>query len=252
MQQFKKDKLIVKEFTTRDEMGRAAAADVVSVIKELLKEKTVINMIFAAAPSQDDFLSCFSSSSEIDFSRINAYHMDEYIGLPKDAPQGFGNYLKQNIFGKCPFRSVNYLNGQNPDPQAECKRYAALLEQTKIDIVCMGIGENGHIAFNDPQNAEFEDPQIVKAVNLDGICRQQQVNDGCFESLDQVPKMAMTLTIPTLMKADYHFCIVPTNRKAKAAYDMLNGKISVQCPASILRTAPHAILYLDAQSASRL
>jgi glucosamine-6-phosphate deaminase len=252
LQQYKKDRLLVKEFATRDEMGKAAATDVAAVVKALLANKSAINMIFAAAPSQDEFLAYFSSDLEIDFSRINAFHMDEYIGLAEDAPQAFGNYLKTHIFGKCPFHSVNYLNGQNPDFERECRRYSSLLSQVKVDIVCMGIGENGHIAFNDPQNADFKDKQVVKVVKLDEICRQQQVNDGCFSTISEVPELAMTLTVPTLMNADYHFCIVPTDRKAKAAREMLNGEILSGCPASILRTAPDAILYLDTQSASLL
>ena len=250
MKEFAKNKLKVKQFDTRDEMGRAAAADAAEVIKTLLREKAEINMIFAAAPSQDDFLKYLREDKEIDFTKINAYHMDEYIGLDKDAPQGFGNYLKENIFGKCPFKSVHYLNGQNPDPEAECARYSSLLAKVHIDIVCMGIGENGHIAFNDPANADFSDTKSVKTVRLDNICRQQQVNDGCFENFDKVPAMAMTLTVPMLMSADWHFCVVPTDRKAKAVKRMLEGTVSQQCPASILRRAPHATLYLDAQSAS--
>lgn len=252
MKEFMKDKLAVKAFVTRDEMGKIAAQDAAAAIKMLLKEKPEISMIFAAAPSQDDFLKYLREDKEIDFTRINAYHMDEYIGLDKDAPQGFGNYLKEQIFGKCPFKSVHYLNGQNPDPQAECARYSALLAKTHIDIVCMGIGENGHIAFNDPANADFSDPKSVKTVMLDDVCRQQQVNDGCFASFDKVPKMAMTLTVPMLMSADWHFCVVPTDRKAKAVKRMLEGSVSSECPATILRRAPHATLYLDAQGASLL
>jgi glucosamine-6-phosphate deaminase len=252
MEQIQKDSLTVKRCVSRDEMGKVAENDVSEVILRLLKKKETISMIFAAAPSQDDFLQRLSENKEIDFSRINAFHMDEYIGLDRDAPQGFGNYLKKNIFGKCPFKSVHYLNGQNPDSQEECRRYASLLEQYTIDIVCMGIGENGHVAFNDPQNADFQDPLAVKVVNLDDICRQQQVNDGCFQSFGQVPKTAITLTIPTLMNADYHFCIVPSSRKAQAVYDTINGEISAKCPGSILRAAPHAILYLDEQSASKI
>jgi glucosamine-6-phosphate deaminase len=252
MEQFQKDSLTVKKCVSHDELGKTSADDVTEVVLKLLKKKATISMIFAAAPSQDDFLQRFSENKEIDFLRINAFHMDEYIGLDHNAPQEFGNYLKEHIFGKCPFKSVHYLNGQNAYPQEECKRYASLLEQYTIDIVCMGIGENGHIAFNDPMNADFHDPLAVKVVNLDEICRQQQVNEGCFQNLDLVPKTAMTLTIPTLMNADYHFCIVPSSRKAQAVYDTINGEISAKCPGSILRAAPHAILYLDEQSASKI
>lgn len=251
MKEFKKDLLSVKTFDSEKDMGKAAADDVEKVIQKLFEHKKTINMIFAAAPSQNEFLH-YLSRRKIDFSRINAFHMDEYIGLEKDAPQGFGNYLKEHIFSKAQFKSVHYLNGQNPDPKEECERYASLLKQYKIDIVCMGIGENGHIAFNDPQNADLNDPMTVKVVNLDNVCRQQQVNDGCFTGFDLVPQTAMTLTIPTLMNADYHFCIVPSDRKAQAVYDTLNGEISAKCPASVLRKAPNATLYLDADSASKL
>lgn len=252
MQQFQKDKLMVRTFSSRDELGKAAAADAAGAITRLLREKETIAMIFAAAPSQDEFLKYLSAHQEIDFSRIYAFHMDEYIGLDKDAPQGFGNYLKANLFGKRRFRSVEYINGQSPDPQEECRRYTEVLRRYPIDIVCMGIGENGHIAFNDPQNADFHDPQAVKVVQLDPVCRQQQVNDGCFASLGAVPETAMTLTVPTLMKADYHFCMVPTGRKAQAVHDMVRGEISEKCPASALRTVSDSILYLDEESASLL
>jgi glucosamine-6-phosphate deaminase len=252
LKEFKRDNLEVKEYADRDEMGKDAALDAAAVIKALIAKKSEISMIFAAAPSQDEFLKYLSEDEEIDFSKINAYHMDEYIGLKSDAPQGFGNYLKEHIFGKCPFKSVHYLNGQNPDPEAECARYAALLGKTHIDIVCMGIGENGHIAFNDPANADFSDPKKVKTVKLDEICRQQQVNDGCFDSIDSVPRLAMTLTVPMLMSADWHFCIVPTDRKARAVKRMIDGSISAECPASVLRRAPHATLYIEARSASLL
>jgi glucosamine-6-phosphate deaminase len=250
LQEFRKDKLLVEIFDTRDEMGKKAASDAGKVIKALLAKKPEINMIFAAAPSQDDFLKYLAADKDIDFTRINAYHMDEYIGLDHDAPQGFGNYLKEHIFGICPFKTVHYLNGQASDPQAECRRYSDMLGKVHIDIVCMGIGENGHIAFNDPRNADLNDPKSVKTVALDDVCRQQQVNDGCFDAFGEVPKMAMTLTVSMLMSADYHFCMVPTDRKAKAAKRMIEGEISAECPASVLRRAPHATLYLDGPAAS--
>lgn len=252
MRQFKKDNLLVKLFDTRDEMGKTAADEAADVIKSLLGKKAEINMIFAAAPSQDEFLRYLAAEPGIDFSRINAYHMDEYIGLAKDAPQGFGNYLKEHIFSKCPFKSVHYLNGQASDAEAECRRYSDMLGRVHIDVVCMGIGENGHIAFNDPRNADLDDPKSVKTVALDDVCRRQQVNDGCFGAFDEVPKTAMTLTVSMLTSADYHFCIVPTGRKAKAAKRMLEGEISAECPASVLRRAPHATLYLDKPAASLL
>lgn len=135
--------------------------------------------------------------------------MDEYIGIHAEAPQSFGNFLRQRIFDKVPFKTVNYLNGQAENLEEECKRYSELLLRHPVDIVCLGIGENGHIAFNDPDVANFNDSQLVKVVELDPICRQQQVNEKCFETFDLVPAKALTLTIPALLKADWMFCIVP-------------------------------------------
>ena len=181
---------------------------------------------------------------------MNAFHMDEYIGLSADAPQGFGNFLKAHIFGLAPFKSVNYIDISAKDPDKECERYAALLAEYPTDIVVMGIGENGHIAFNDPPVADFNDPKAVKPVLLDEICRNQQVNDGCFATLDDVPKYAITLTVPTLFAGDHLFCIVPAKTKANAVKATLCGEIGEACPATVLRRHPSAILYLDGDSSA--
>lgn len=252
MKTMKKDALDVKIFETRDEMGKVAAKDIHDKIVELLAKKDEINMIFAAAPSQNDVLSSLVACDDIEWNRINAYHMDEYIGLSKDAPQGFGNFLVEHIFGKVPFKSVNLIDCTATDPEKECERYGALLSANPSDIVVMGIGENGHIAFNDPPVADFADKKIAKPVKLDEICRNQQVNDGCFASIDLVPTHAITLTCPTLMKAPFAFCIVPAKTKANAVKRTLEGEISTECPATALRNHPNAILYLDADSSALL
>ena len=252
MKTMTKDNLNVKIFDTRKEMGDVAARDIHDKIVELLSKKDEINMIFAAAPSQNDVLASLIACSDIEWNRINAYHMDEYIGLSKDAPQGFGNFLVDHIFGKVPFKSVNLIDCTAKDPDAECERYGKLLLDNPTDIVVMGIGENGHIAFNDPPVADFNDPKIAKAVELDQICRNQQVNDGCFASIDLVPTHAITLTCPTLMKAPFAFCIVPAKTKANAVKRTLEGDISTECPATTLRNHPNAILYLDADSSALL
>ena len=246
------DKLQVKIFENRTLMGEDAARDIKNKICELLSKKEQINMIFAAAPSQNDVLKSLVEDTSIEWNRVNAYHMDEYIGLDKNAPQGFGNFLKDHIFGLVPFNSVNYIDISAKDPEAEADRYAKLLKDNPTDIVVMGIGENGHIAFNDPPVADFNDARLVKPVKLDEICRNQQVNDGCFASIDEVPTHAMTLTVPTLVAAPYLFCIVPAPTKANAVYETLNGSIDEHCPASILRRQDNAILYLDADSAKLL
>lgn len=248
MKTFVKDKLIVNVYENRTLMGEAAAKDIKEKIIALLSEKAEINMIFAAAPSQNDVLKALVEDKEIEWNRVNAYHMDEYIGLDKNAPQGFGNFLKAHIFGLVPFKSVNYIDITTTNPDEEAERYGKLLLENPTDIVIMGIGENGHIAFNDPPVANFKDEKVVKPVKLDEICRQQQVNDGCFKSIDEVPTHAMTLTVPTLVKAPYLFCIVPAPTKANAVYETLNGSIDEHCPASILRLQENAILYLDDQS----
>lgn len=249
---FKVDQLTVKVYDSREDMGRYAAKEIAGAIIGLLSKKEEINMIFAAAPSQNEVLEALVSNKKIDFSRINAFHMDEYIGLPKDAPQGFGNFLCEHLFNQCNFKSVHLINGFAEDIDAECQRYGDLLTQNRADIVCMGIGENGHIAFNDPSVADFHDSKMIKEVTLEEKCRNQQVHDGCFDKLSEVPKKALTLTVPALMNADYHFCIVPAKTKAQAVYDTVNGPVSEKCPASILRHAKSSILYLDADSSNLL
>lgn len=249
---FKKEMLTVKIFINREEMGKDAANDVSAAIEELLNKKDEINIIFAAAPSQNDFFKELTDDKRIEWERINAFHMDEYIGLDKKAPQAFGNFLRERIFDQVPLKNVFYLNGLAEDSAQECKRYSNLLAKYPVDIVCLGIGENGHIAFNDPPVADFNDKEMVKIVKLDEASRQQQVNDKCFSSLDKVPVTAYTLTIPALMRASNMFCIVPTVLKAEAIQKTLNDEISEACPSTILRTKKNAVLYLDEESASLL
>lgn len=252
VKKYKKDNLIIKQYETFDDFGRGAARDVEAAVKELLSKKTEINMVFAAAPSQNSMLKYLTQSKEIDFSRINTFHLDEYIGLPADAPQGFGNFLRKFLFSMVTFKNVYFINGQAHNPEQECKRYAKLLSERQIDIVCCGIGENGHLAFNDPGVADFNDPELVKIVELDEKCRQQQVNDGCFADISEVPKEAITLTIPAIMNADMHVCVVPTKNKLQAVRETISGPISEICPASILRKAKNAALYIDKNPALKL
>lgn len=252
MKTLTKDLLKVHIYDTRAEMGLSAAQDIKACVLSLLQDKDTINMIFAAAPSQNEVLAALASDKEIAWNRVNAFHMDEYIGLCADAPQGFGNFLKAHIFGLVDFKSVHYIDITADDAQKECDRYAALLAQNPIDIVVMGIGENGHIAFNDPPVADFNDPKAVKPVELDPICRNQQVNDGCFAKLEDVPKTAITLTVPTLFAGDHLFCIVPAKTKANAVRATLCGEIGEACPATVLRRHKSAVLYLDSDSSALL
>lgn len=240
-----------KIFSSREELGIAAANSVAEKILLLLHQQPEANVIFAAAPSQNEFLSALKKLP-LDWHRINAFHMDEYIGLHEDAPQGFGNFLKTKLFDKIPFKNIFIINGNAANTRDECRRYADLLIQYPVDIVCMGIGENGHIAFNDPPVADFEDPATVKEVILDAPCRQQQVNDGCFKDLDEVPKKAITLTIPALMKAKYISCVVPGASKAKAVYNTLYAEKSTLYPSTVLREHPSTIVFLDDKSSQLL
>jgi glucosamine-6-phosphate deaminase len=248
IKELKVDNLAVRIYPDRISMGNAGADMVGDLIAQLLNEKTHVNIIFAAAPSQNEFLAALTERTDVDWQRINAFHMDEYIGLPEDHPALFSSFLRNGLFDKLPFHTVNYINGNATDMQAECDRYSDLLLKYPTDIVCMGIGENGHIAFNDPHVADFNDPLKVKIVDLDTECRQQQVNDGCFQGLNDVPTHALTLTIPALMSGKYIYCMVPGKNKANAIHHTLLGEISEQCPASVLRRHRQATLFLDRDS----
>ena len=250
IQSFNADRLHVNVYDTRDAMGKAAAKDAAEQIQQLLDTKEFVNIIFAAAPSQNEMLFHLSSHQDIDWGRINAFHMDEYVGLSDNAPQRFGHFLDQAIFGKLPFHDVHYINGNASNPEEECSSYAALLEANPVDIVCMGIGENTHIAFNDPHVADLNDPLMVKLVDLDEVSRMQQVHDGCFASIEAVPQTAITLTIPALLKAASIFCVVPGINKAQAVYHTINSPVSALYPSTALRQHEQASLYLDVNSAS--
>ena len=246
------NKLKVRIYDTRMEMGKHAAKDVAERLRELLSEQESVNMIFAAAPSQNEFLAALSVAKDIDWEKVNAFHMDEYIGLDENAPQRFGQFLRERLFDKVPFREVFYINGSALHPSEECSRYSTLLEKYPADIVCMGIGENGHIAFNDPHVADFNDPLAVKVIKLSEASRHQQVHDECFASIEEVPSAAITLTIPALVRPNFVYCMVPGATKARAVYHTLHGEIGERCPSTILRKHSNATLYLDKDSASEL
>lgn len=243
----KVEQLKVKVFENRQVMGAAAALSAATKIKELLSRKDKVRIIFAAAPSQNDFLAELVKQEGIDWSRITAFHMDEYIGLPDDAPQKFGQFLLDRLFKMVKPGELHLIQSSSTIEQ-ECQRYGDLIAAAPIDIICLGIGENGHIAFNDPPVADFEDNLIIKPVELDAACRQQQVNDGCFLDFAAVPTHALTLTIPTMMSGAHLYCIVPGSTKRAAVEQTLRGPITTSCPASILRTHPDCTLYVDRDS----
>ena len=251
MKTFKIDNLKVKIYNSRQEMGKAAALEAAAHLRSLLARQDEVCVVFAAAPSQNEFLDALCKAPGIDWGRVCALHMDEYVGLPADAPQGFGNFLRRAIFDKLPFGKVEYI-GSEGNPDELIARYDAILRDKKVDVVFMGIGENGHIAFNDPHVADFNDPMRIKKVDLDLKCRNQQVHDGCFASLEEVPKYALTLTVPALFAADRLFCVVPAPSKADAVKATLQGPVGEICPATVMRLHKDATLYLDPDSAGKL
>ncbi len=252
MHTFNIDKLVVKVYKNRADLGKAAAYDFMETFKRKVFADPDIRMIFAAAPSQNDFLENLVMHKELPWNKVTAFHMDEYLGLGRGDKRLFQEFLKDKIFSRLSFKNVHYLKPDKDNPADECKRYSSLLSEKPVDMIAMGIGENGHIAFNDPPVADFNDPQIVKVVELDEKCRQQQVNDGAYNEINQVPLSALSLTVSALMGGNTLFCMVPGHLKADAVKQTLLGPIETACPASILRTHPDATLYLDRESASYL
>ena len=241
-------KMRVRVFDTRDEMGVCAGTEAALKIKELLSGKEEINVMFAAAPSQNETLQVLMADPDIDWSRVNGFHMDEYVGLDENHPAGFRNFLRKAVFDRKPFKSVHLLNGNANDPEEEADRYGKLLEEHPLEICILGIGENGHIAFNDPPVADFADTKRAKVVKLDRICREQQVHDGCFEKLEDVPTHALTVTVPGLCAAKGMYCSVPAATKANAVAHVVRDEISTACPATILKAQEHAFLYADEEA----
>ncbi len=235
----------------RRALGAAAAARVASAFRAVCDRAGEARAIFACAPSQDEFLDALVREN-VPWHQVTIFHMDEYVALPAAHPASFRQYLRDHLLARIPEPKAVHLIRAESSPDAECARYSALLAAAPIDLVCMGIGENGHLAFNDPPVADFSDPHLVKMVVLDPACRTQQVHDGCFSGIAAVPTHALTLTIPALTSAAGISCAVPGPRKARAVFDALHGPISTDCPASILRTHPGAILHIDAASAALL
>jgi glucosamine-6-phosphate deaminase len=248
----KVDSLPVTVYQTNKEMGRAAAAEAAEIIRSAVKEKGAASIIVATGNSQLTFLETLRGLSGIDWSKVTIFHMDEYIDLPEGHPASFPTFLGHHLLDHIPAPAAFYpVNARVGQLEADCSEYAELLRSYPADFCAMGIGENGHIAFNDPPFAEFDDPVWVKVVRLDQVSREQQVGEGHFGGLDEVPTHAITLTIPALLAAEHVFCIVPEERKAEAVYQTLNGPISELCPASILRQTPQVHLYLDADAAAK-
>lgn len=252
MREFTVDHLRVRCFPTRAEMGAHGAKYAAGLIRRVYEEKGEANLIFASSPSQMDVLSSLLQE-DVDWGRVNAFHMDEYEGVDISHPASFANYLRENFFRHLQLKSVHYLDGTAADLEAECDRYSALLAQYPVDITFAGIGENGHMAFNDPYLADFFDPKNVKINGeLDPVCRYQQVRDGWFESLEEVPARAITLTMPAMLRAPHMVITAPSETKREIIQKVLEGPICVDVPSTAARLHMDAVLYIDDAAAALL
>jgi glucosamine-6-phosphate deaminase len=246
------DAMPVRVLADAADVGAAAATHAVAVIQDAIDARGIANVMFASGNSQLEFLARLTSSGDVDWARVVGFHMDEYLGIPASHPASFRRYMREEILARVRLQAFDEISGDAPDPEGECDRYARLLRVSPLDLCCLGIGENGHLAFNDPPVADFDDPLDVKIVELDDACRRQQVGEGHFASFDDVPARAITVTIPALLRSRVVLAIVPEARKHEPVHRALHGPVSTDCPASILRSQPHVTLYLDTASAGVL
>ncbi len=248
---FTVDSLPVSVFATDDDMGLAAADLAVKAIGEAIAQRGVANLILATGNSQLPFLRQLRQA-KVDWPAVNIFHMDEYLGLKPGHRAGFPRFLREHIVSHVPVGAFYPVPSRPADVELACRGYELLLRAHPADLCVLGIGENGHLAFNDPPFADFSDPAWVKVVTLDEKSRVQQVGEGHFDSLGEVPTHAITLTVPALRSAKQMICLAPERRKAVPVRDALEGPVSTACPASILRETPQARLFLDTESASLL
>jgi glucosamine-6-phosphate deaminase len=252
MKQLTADDLTVKVFDDLASLSRAAAQDAARVLRESLELRGEANVMLATGNSQLVFLAELVRCTDIAWPQVRAFHMDEYVGVPSSHPASFRRYMRERVADRLPLKEFHYLEGDTGDAEVEARRYEELLRTFPLDLCCCGIGENGHLAFNDPPVADFDDHRDVKVVPLDLASRRQQVGEGHFATLDDVPTHAITVTIPALVRAGSVLVIVPEARKAQPVHDALYGPISTACPSSILRRQSNATLYLDAASSAQL
>jgi len=241
----------IRIFETKQEMGKAAAEKAAEILKKTIEEKGKATFVAATGASQFEFLENLTKISSIDWSKTVMFHLDEYIGIPEDHPASFRRYLKERLIDKVHPGIVYLINGDARDPEKECQRLNKIISEREIDVAFVGIGENGHLAFNDPP-ADFETEKPYIIVELDETCRRQQLGEGWFKSLDEVPKRAISMSIKQIMKSKNIICTVPDERKARAVKNCLEGEVSPYYPASILRKHKSVFLFLDKDSAKLL
>lgn len=246
------DSLAVRIHRTPGDLARDAAASTRQYLQEVLARQDTAAMILATGNSQIQTLEALATQGGVDWQRVTMFHLDEYLGIEANHPASFRRFLRERVQTKLRPRTFHFIEGDALLPLNECERYAELLRRQRTDLCLLGIGENGHLAFNDPSVADFNDSRTVKLVKLDADCRQQQVGEGHFPNLEAVPQYAFTLTLPALCAANRMLCLVPDRRKAEAVRAALRGPISTVCPASFLRRQAQCTLLLDADSASLL
>jgi len=232
--------------------GEAAAQSAARALKQLGQERSEIGVVFATGTSQLETLRALTSMEDLPWRKVHGFHLDEYLGIDENHPASFRRYLRENLTRRVPMAEFIEINGSSSDPDRLRREYTERLERATPQLCLLGIGENGHLAFNDPGEADFEDPDAMRVVTLDAACRQQQLGEGWFSSIEEVPTRALTLTIPTLMKIPRLIVSVPGRRKARSVRRTAADPISPDCPATILRVHPDATLYLDQESASEL
>ena len=249
---FQADDLDVRVYNTLDDLAADAALEVNGLLRSAIKDKGAAAVILATGNSQIQFLKKLVALEGVDWGKVILFHMDEYLGISAQHKASFRSYLRERVESLVRPKAFHYINGDTDLPLDECDRYTNLLRAQPIDLCCLGVGENGHLAFNDPPVARFEEKHPIKLVKLDDPCKMQQVREGHFPSLEAVPPYAFTLTIPALCSARRMICIAPEKRKAEAIKNALKGPISTRCPASFLRKQKHCTLLLDHDSASLL
>ena len=250
-QKLKVEQLDIEIFDEEADMGFASANFVKQKINAAIEGRGVAHIILATGTSQFSFLNALKKN-DIDWKNVVVFHLDEYNGISDTHPASFRKYLKERILDDVNPKKVFLLNGDADDIEEVMKEYSQALENHPIDVACIGIGENGHIAFNDPPVADFNDSKKVKIVDLDEDCRNQQFREGWFPALEDVPRQALTLTIPTILSSKSISCVVPDERKSEAVKNALQAEISTACPATILRTHSDIKLFLDKWAAGKL
>jgi glucosamine-6-phosphate deaminase len=249
---FRKDLLEVRIYADRAAAGAAGAEVAADLIRDELARNGMMAIVFASAVSQDPFFAALREQPGIAWDRITAFHMDEYAGMSGDHPASFRRFLRERLFDHVPVAAFHQLDGEAADVDAECARYAGLLREARPSLVIMGVGENGHLAFMDPPVCRFDEPRDVRPVELDDVCRMQQVHDGAFSRIEDVPERALSLTVPFFLRVPRALVFVNGEHKSAAVQAALEGGVTEGCPASVLRRHSGAVMFLDPAAGGKL